>query len=265
MTKNIWGYFDKWYIITLVDRDVSELEKNLRRARVTNYEVLRYVPGKKTKNVPKKASMFELLMHTTCDETGKNITQNHLTTIQKAYDNGFQNVVILEDDAEFQTPVDSKKLENVCKWLSSSDWEIFFLGHCPWPIPLSLLKNKDIVQPYSALLAHCYSLSRKGMKKILKYGREMEKSGKWLQPDKIYQVVPLKKYAMFPSISYQNKPPAIFKEIFDRIGISLPYNKIFLLLEVLAVVLPVIILLLIIYFIIRFIRRSRCRSSPSSR
>ena len=264
MRKNIWEYFDKWYIITLVDRDISQLEKNLLLSNVTNYEILRYTPAKKTNNAPIKATMFELLMHTTCDETAQNITQNHLSTIQKAYDNGFQNVVILEDDAEFKTPIDNKKIENVSKWLSVNDWDLFFFGHCPWPIPLSILKNRDIVQPYSALLAHCYCLSRNGMRTILKYGEEMKKNGKWIHTDKIYQVVPLKKYAIFPSISYQNKSPAILKEIFDRIGINLPYNKIFTILEVIAVLLPIIILILIIYFVTKIMLRSRCKSSSRS-
>jgi len=261
--KNIWSYFDKWYVITLVDRDVSKLEKNLRRSRLKNYEVLRYVPAKKTENVPAKASILELIMHSTCDETGKNITQNHLTTIQKAYDNGYKNVVILEDDAEFQLPIDMGKVKNMCGWLSKSEWEIFYMGHCPWPIPLSRLKNLDIVQPYTALLAHCYALSRKGMHKILRYARTMKKTGKWLQPDKLFQVVPLVKYASFPSISYQNKPPAIFKEIFRRLNWELPYNKIFYVLEIWAIVLPVIILLLIIYLIVRTIRKSPHQSSSN--
>lgn len=261
--KNIWSYFDQWYIITLVNKDISKLEKNLRLSRVKNYEVLRYVPAKKTENVPAKASILELIMHSTCDETGKNITQNHLTTIQKAYDNGYKNVVILEDDAEFQIPIDIGKVRNICKWLSKNEWEIFYMGHCPWPIPFSRMKNPDIVKPYTALLAHCYALSRKGMYKILRYARVMKNTGKWLQPDKIFQVVPLVKYASFPSISYQNKPPAIVKEIFRRIKVDLPYNKIFYLLEIWAIVLPVIILFLIIYLIIRSIHRSRHQSSSN--
>jgi hypothetical protein len=258
--ESVWAYFDNWYIITLSDTDTKDIEKNLKRAGVCKYEILRYKSANKRDNAPINASLCDLLMHTTCDETGVNIFENHISTIKKAYgDKKNRNIVILEDDARFELPIDKNKIVRVSKWLKKNYWELFFFGHCPWPIPISVFHTVDIVQPYNALLGHCYVLTRVGMYKILKsvesvgYSRVFTRAPS--QIDFFLSNTDLYKYALYPSISYQNKSPAIYRKISEKIGICLPYNKIFFIFESIAVILPVIILIIILYIIYKIIKR----------
>ena len=74
-----------------------------------------------------------------------------------------------------------------------------------------------------------------------------------MQPDKLLSVKPLKKYAIFPSISYQNKPPAIFK----KIGFGMSYNKVFYTLEILAVIMPVMLTVIIVFILYRYTKRKK--------
>jgi hypothetical protein len=251
---NMFGdnYFDKWYIITLHDTDMIDISKNLKRAGVKEFEILRYTPAIKKKNTPKNASLYELLSHTTCDETAKNILDNHVATIRKAYSNKYNNVVILEDDARFQLPINKNKIKRVVDWLKRNYWEIFFFGHCPWMIPFSTFQTKDIVQPYSALLAHCYVLNRKGMYNVLKkIDRFFLSSLKIKQIDMVFSSSNMYKYAIFPSISYQNKAPAIYKSILKKIGIKLPYNSIFYMLELIAVLIPLLLFAIVMCILVK--------------
>jgi hypothetical protein len=245
-----WDYFDKWYIITLKGKNIDPIIKNLKKVGITNYEILRFTPADKTINVSHHLSLYDLVSHNTWDETAENIGNNHMSVIKKGIQNNFDNIVILEDDAMFFTPHDTSKLKEVIKWLKNNIWDIFYFGHCPWPIPLSYIQNLNIVRTYSPLLAHCYCLSKQGMKNALKYKRQT----KIKQIDQIYADSSLKMYAIYPSISYQETAPAIYKEIVKRTGINVDFNNLVYILETLAILIPIIVLSLIIYKILSYLR-----------
>ena len=93
--------FDKWYIITLENRDTTDIINNLKNVGITKYEPLFYKPID-VKNTINDTCSYK---NNVCE----NLFINTYLTLKKAYDNNLNNVVILEDDARFDLPLDKKK------------------------------------------------------------------------------------------------------------------------------------------------------------
>ena len=244
----MWDFFDKWYIITIKESNTLFIQKNLEEVGIFNYEIIEYIPAKKKINVNKNCTLLELICHTSWDETSQNIYNNHLKTIKKSIDKKFKNVVILEDDAIFNLNLDKNIIYDVVEWLKNNEWDIFFFGSCPWPLPISLVKTKNIIQPLNILLAHCYVLNNKSIKNVYEYAKNISNT----HIDKIFSDSPFKKYSIYPSISYQNKPPAIFNEIMGRLQLKCSFNTVCCFLESISICYPfnLLFLLLKITFII---------------
>jgi hypothetical protein len=207
---------------------------------------LRYEPAKKIDNVNKNSSLLQLFSHNSWDETSENIYQNHLSTIERGILENRKNIVVLEDDAEII--LKPNKLKKLVKWLDNNEWDIFFLGHCCWP-PISIYINNDILKPMYPLLAHAYVINGKSMQKVLNSFRSYKKT----HFDKIFCLSKFNMYACFPSIAFQKKPPAIFKEISDRLNTNINFNSICYTTERLAIILPFIILFITVFILYRLI------------
>jgi hypothetical protein len=117
-------FFDKWYIITINNKNDERITNNLRSIDVSNFEILRYEPAKKIDNVNKNSSLLQLFSHNSWDETSENIYQNHLSTIERGILENRKNIVILEDDAEII--LKPNKLKKLVKWLDNNEWDISF-------------------------------------------------------------------------------------------------------------------------------------------
>ena len=233
--------FDKWYIITLENRDTSDIINNLKNAGVTKYEPLFYKPLH-TNNT--------LNNEWTCkNNVCENLFMNTYQTLKKAYDNNFNNVVILEDDARFELPLNKKKISHVLDWMNNNEWDLFYLGHTSYT-PFGMLKTRYIVKPTKPLLAHAIIFSKTGIYKVLHameytilYNRDNIK-----HVDFFYNSIPnLKQYAVFPSISYQNRCPALVPKYINN------YNRLFYCLEIISVIVPFMIIIILIFLIILLI------------
>ena len=246
--KSCIEFFDKWYIITIDNKNDNRITNMLQNINVSNFEIVRYKPVTKIINVNKNNSLYELISHNSWDETSENIFQNHLLTIEKGIRENRRNIVILEDDAIINTT--TSKLYRLANWLeqNNNNWDIFFLGHCPWP-PISLPVNSFIVKPFFPMLAHAYIINGRSMKNVLNNFKQYKKT----HFDKIFSLTNFKMYACFPSISCQTKPPAIFKEIMERINLNMDFNKLCYILEILSIILTFtltfILILLLVYII----------------
>lgn len=248
-------YFKKWYVISLTDSDTSGIEKNTKEAKIKNVEIIRYKGAKKRTNTPENTSIGNLLNHTSFDETAKNILQNHKATIQKAIYSGIDNVVIMEDDCRFDLPIDQEKIQHITEWLSKHEWDIFFFGHCPWPLPISFMKSRHVVKPMTPMLGHCYALSKNGMKIILD---EIDRHPN-MQIDKVFGVSDrLRKYAIFPSIAHQCVSPSIYRDIMSRSGLSeICFRNVTTFLEYTSVLLPLLGVIILMGCVLMVLRRKK--------
>ena len=109
-------------------------------------------------------------------------------------------MLIFEDDARFNIPINKKRISKVFRWLKTNEnkWDIFYFGYAPWPVIFSRIESDSIVQLYHPLLSHSYIINRRGMRKILK----MKYNN--INYDVFLAKSNLKKYGMFPAICYQD-------------------------------------------------------------
>lgn len=248
----MWNYFQGFYIITIQDEQserIRNIKKNLESAGVFNYEIYKFPSAKKYVNDGgNDITLLNIISHAHCDETCLNIAQNHYSLIELAYKRGLDNIVIMEDDAEFELPIVKEQLAYVTDWLKNNNWDIFYFGYIPWPFIYTIPVNKYIVRVFTPLLAHCYCLNRSGMAKILqdKKANHIDLTLAWSN---------LKKYAIFPSISFQSIPPALARVAMKKMGINVSFKSMSKGIEYLGIAMYIFILLLIIYIVHKFYNR----------
>ena len=235
----VWNVFDKIVVLTIPSSDVDEIKENM--SYLPNYFIATYRPANKTINGgDENLSLVNILQHNKCDETCQNITSNHIDIIRRAYNEGRENVLIFEDDVNC---LSSDNLKGSFDFVKSDGWDVFFLGYCQWPIPASYMVSKNIVRLTSPMGTMSYCLSRTGMKRILNYSI---KHGNEIHIDKIIgRDASLKKYGVFPSIAYQNKPPALFQKALTKLPFTLKYSNLSKGLEYASIIIPVVM----IYFL----------------
>ena len=253
-----WDYCDSIKVITIKTSDrINNLKKNLNKIGLENkYE---YFYGELINNTDnlsdrKDIKINDILQNKICDKACISLAKNHLKIIKESYDLNHNNVLIMEDDARFNTPVNKKKIKKIFNWLKNNEnkWDIFYFGYAPWPIILSRVESESIVELYHPLLSHAYIINRKGMEKILKvryndinYDNFLAKSN-------------LKKYGAFPAICYQEFEPKASKYLnkfkyFSKIKNLTCYNTHYKILEYLSVIFPFIILIVFLIIIILII------------
>lgn len=156
-------YFDKIYVINLPSRKDRLL--SIRR----EMEAL---------GVTVDAPKFSVPAAPVLDDPGGFPTRgvrgnflSHLANIEDACDNGFERVLILEDDAIFRTSLrDPGFQRRVFEAADAHPWSMWFLGHRlkehPWG-------SSKLVSPTTEAFtwAHCYAVHRRGLMALRDYLR----------------------------------------------------------------------------------------------
>ena len=244
---NYLNFFEKWYVITINDSNDYRLKNMFTEMKINNYEIIRYKPSNKIINVNKNESILKLFTHNSYDDTVKNIFDNHISTIKKGKSENKKNFVILEDDA-FINSYNKKQIQNIYNFINKNSWDIFLLGHCPFP-PISIISSKNIVKPYYPLLAHAYVMNCNSVDKFL----DICYKNNNMHIDKIFSISNLNIYATFPSIILQLKPPAIYKEIINRLGLDINFNNLCYKIEIFSTMIPILIIMCITIIISKYI------------
>lgn len=88
---------------------------------------------------------------------------SHLAILESAYQDGLQNVLVLEDDAIFSARFRTCPMVET---LSSQPWDICFIGHALKlaPAPSGFLRSDA---PFK--WAHCYAVNRSAMPRLVDY------------------------------------------------------------------------------------------------
>jgi hypothetical protein len=242
----MWDFIDKIFIIT-VDTATE------RHTRVRSHlEAIGMKPEivvfrsivKNPKNVcgGKNHTLMDILSNTAIDEISNEITKNHLTLIQRAHNEGYKNVLILEDDVEIE--VCENKVTRIASWIDKNAYDIFYFGYCPWPIPISFLVDRDVVAIISPYCAHSYLLSRSGMEKILAFSKNYDAERVGIQIDRLITMVPhLIKYGAFPSFCFQSEGPGLYTKMIQTI----PFRSTSRFLEYFSILLPMLIIMIACY------------------
>jgi hypothetical protein len=222
-------------VITIPSSNFSRIQTNMESCGIKNYEILTYTPAKKTDNVGmKNLSVFDILEYNNVDSTSRNITRNHILTMEKCIRDGLKYAMITEDDIRFSCTSEDEKIRRITAWMNTHQWDIMYFGHCPWPVLFSTFETTDIVKVKTPLLAHCYLITTKAMKKIIRlYARK-----KSITIERLLLKANLKMYAVFPSIAHQIDPPGLYTRAMNKLRFPVHHNTLFTALEYTAVVIP---------------------------
>jgi len=239
---------DVIYVLKLKKNDPSELEQNVKKffpeTKIQYFNVNGISIDKNEGKID--LSLWNIIKHNTVDTIAKDITQNHIKIIQEAYNNNYDTILILEEDARI---VDTKNInmENINKWLSNNEWDIFYFGYCNWPILCSFFITSNIVKISSPLLTHAYMLSKRGMEKILNYTENGNKNMNQ-HIDKLYlNISNAQKYGIFPMIAFQNKNAALFTKALDKININLSMNTACKISQYISIIIPIVLIILLVF------------------
>lgn len=210
-------FFEQVSCITVDTKSkrARDIQSNLKQVGLAcDFYVFERVAESNVADVPENTKLIDILKYGSnmVGPSGRSLAQNHVWVIEQAFIQNKQNVLVLEDDAEFDLELTSKYMPGIVDWLKNHDWDIFNFGAVQFPVPLRIQVSPGVaVGIGQALLGHCYALSRSGMLRVLEmwysYNRPL------LHIDKSYANLFRGKYHLAnPSLSYQTEKPAIFRQ-----------------------------------------------------
>lgn len=156
-------FFDRIYIINLPSRPdrLASIRNEMQHLGVTDQDAKLFVP---------KAPI--------CGDAGGFPTRgvrgnfySHLENLEDALKNGFEKILVLEDDAIFRRNLRKPDYQDfVLSKVDDHDWSMWFLGHFLTKHDKSAPKP---VYPTTAGFkwAHCYAVHRRGIKPLRDYLR----------------------------------------------------------------------------------------------
>lgn len=156
-------YFDKFYVINLPSRSdrLNSIRQELRRLGI-NVDSTKFT-------VPVAPILQDMAGFPTTGVRGNFLS--HLANIEDACEQGFERILVLEDDAIFRSLLWNPAVQNyIAHSVEAYDWTMWFPGHHikthPWGSP------KPIYQTTSAFKwAHCYAVHRRGLEALRDYLR----------------------------------------------------------------------------------------------
>ena len=98
---------------------------------------------------------------------------SHIKVIQSAYNDGVENLLVLEDDIVLSRYFTQKQFNHITYFLKNSDWDVFYFGYAPVDLSdryLSIFtapKVSEHIIQFAPLCTHAYGINRKTMKKLL--------------------------------------------------------------------------------------------------
>ena len=200
-------------------------------------------------------NLWEIYKHNSTSAVSYDIFQNHIAIIRKAVSMNQKNIMILEEDTIFPDWNENKELrwKNTEEWLQKNDWDIFYLGYCNWPIPISFYRSKNIVKLMSPLCLHSYLLNYSGMTKILNHVENYEMDIN-IHIDKMMNQIPnFTKFGIYPMIGFQEKIPALFKRGCKKMNIDFSFTQFCKYNETISIIIPVVFILILMYYVISYL------------
>jgi glycosyl transferase family 25 len=161
--KSLESFFDRIYVINLPSRPdrLKSICHELSKLGIVDKEAILSVP---------EAPIF--------DKPGgfssKGVRGNffsHLGIIEDAYQNRFDRILVLEDDAIFRSHLHNKTYQDfILSHVESHDWSMWFPGHLLASQPKGV--SKPVYNSTAAFNgAHCYAVHRRGIASLRDYLR----------------------------------------------------------------------------------------------
>ena len=237
-----WTLFKEICVICISSSNFFKIKENLNKVGIYNFKYFIFnTPEKVINNGPKDISFYNIISQNYCDETCKNIYNNHIYLIDKYHSKG--NILIFEDDIEF-SKFNNKKLEASYNFIKNNNWDIFFYGYIQYPILFSYFRNRNIVKLVNPLGMQGYCLSKQGMKKVLDFSKKINKK---YPIDYLYNQIPkFKKFGVFPSIAFQSKSRGLYRTFQNKVKPFryIEFNRISVFSEYVSLLMPILLILI---------------------
>jgi len=125
----------------------------------------------------------------------------HCWIIKNAYDKGYDDILILEDDATFEE--DFTNRFNRYKIQLPLDWDVCWVGSC-CDLHVNQIEGINVYRTNTSRCTHCYILSKSGINKIIKYINNIDDAIDWYFNNMIFNLG-LNNFWFEPALSLQNK------------------------------------------------------------
>lgn len=261
----MWDYFDKIYVITVKgSKRIQLIKKHFTEIGLMPYtEICEFNKIKNCNQANNGGEINSLVdmasLNLNCDATCKSIANNHLFLVKTAYLNGFKNVLIFEDDAEFELPFPTEKIKRVINWLKTHDyWDIFYFGYLSWPRVWATFVSYNVTSISSPICGHSYALNRSGMKKIIQH----------IDPTNHFDIaiskISIKKYGVFPQVCFQSIDPAYYRLFQKKTGLKISFKTMCKIMEKISVVIPFLVLTIVLYTVLYITRKIKNRFQKSN-
>ena len=223
-----WSFFDRAFCITVPgnEKRVNSMLRGFRTIGLNHVRVTKFPraaesalgkdDGNRNKG-PDDLSLLDLL--TFSDKTkgplAKELARNHSEVIRRAYTEGAEHVLVLEDDAIFDADRVRTYLPRVVRYLRTHPYACFNFG------ALSTFPFRGPVAPGVAVawrpwLGHAYALSRHGMSRYLAYC--YERASRIGHADAtLVEALSTGYLVAFPALCFQSEPPALFTQALEKL------------------------------------------------
>ena len=183
-----WEYFDQVYCISVDRREDRRSDARTQFEKVGLLDKVEFVI------VKKHARSFE-----------QGIFESHMTCIRKGIEANASNIVIFEDDVQFErfSPADLKRCVDFLS--ENSDWNALFFGCLV--AGSKKTENKCVLKVKYRCLAHAYVLNRR-FAEIL-----AEKPWQDIAFDNMLSSFKEGFYAIYPSFAFQSNSPTDNKSL----------------------------------------------------
>ena len=141
------GIVDKIFVISTTNSTRCDKISDELKKFTDNFEIIQYTPAKSTTNNggKKDISFIDLCkLNLPTNDTSENIAINHIKTIKRGYELGYNRIMILEDDIEILSKDLIGDMIIYTEWLNShhNTYDIFYLGYFTWPIGILRISYK---------------------------------------------------------------------------------------------------------------------------
>ena len=211
--KDLWDYFNSVEVFTTSKSDrIKPFLENMKSAHFNLNKINITLTRRQEVKTKTNCSIFEIgfvkKSGGCCDECCQACNQNQINLVKKAYESGQQNVLIFEDDARWNLPLNVPKIKSAINWLKNNEdkWDTFYFGSMHL---LSYPVTKSVLRSHYPALCHAYAVNRTGMKKILD-----KVTPDWHYDAQIGQMKGLRKYVLYPSLCHQCIAPRDYRKSF---------------------------------------------------
>jgi len=169
-TNDSFNKIPKYYINLNRSKDrKSNIEKEIKKYNIKNIERIEAFDGRNITNLREgEIQGYKYINNSKKNNNTKSelaITMSHLKAIKKAFNNNYDNVIIMEDDIEFfllsHSSIDFQENLNSLP----SDCDILLLAH-QHSEEFKIISKKEKEVRVSGV---CYLVTKRGMEKLSKY------------------------------------------------------------------------------------------------